>query len=409
MPTGLDAPTVPEALTVQVCGGAADIDAADWQAVTAGRGFYSSPRWLALIEADSRYDVWYLVVRNGIEVLAVLPVYLDAGVVQAGVDAFYDPGTVFGTALRAPDRWRPALLAGGRAGYDTDLLLRPGLPTPLRRQVLAALTGRLSKLARAWGVDVTALMYLSGEDAAELAPVTGAPPLLTTVGAGIPLDGCTTFDDYLAGLSGHRRRRVGSEIREFEKGPFTVRHVRLSDAVDRIAALLAEHHGRYGIADTPAMLGGHFAQHAEHLDDLSHVLLCEDTGITVGALLIYEWDQVWYARAVGFADGLRGQASAFFNLVYYLPIRAAIERGIRGYEVGPSTIGAKVKRGAVLTPRWSLLIGGDPALADEAWTMADGWNDTQLSRWSEDLRAMGHPEVTDEWRANLDGLPQPVR
>jgi hypothetical protein len=387
MPTGLDA------LTVQVCGGVDDIDAADWRAVTQGRGFYSSPRWLALIEADSRYDVWYLVVRDADTVLAVLPVYLDAGVVQAGVDAFYDPATVFGSVLPEPGRWRPALLAGGRAGYETELLLRPGLSAPVRRHVLAALTTRLAKLGAAWGVDGIALMYLSAEDAAELAPVTGARPMLTTVSAGIPLDGCATFDDYLARLSAHRRRRVRSEIRDFSSGGFTVRHTRLSESVDRIAGLLAEHHGRYGLADTPALLGGHFAQHAEHLDDLSHVLLCSDGATTVGALLIYEWDHIWYARAVGFADGLRGQSSAFFNLVYYLPIRAAIECGARGYEVGPSTIGAKVKRGAMLSPKWSLLIGPDD--------VADTWNDRELARWSEELRTIGHPDVTAEWRSVL--------
>jgi predicted N-acyltransferase len=247
-------------------------------------------------------------------------------------------------------------------------------------------------------VDATALMYLSAEDAAELAPVTGARPMLTTVSAGIPLDGCDTFDDYLAGLSAHRRRRIRSEVRDFASGGFTVRHVRLSEAVDRIAGLLAEHHGRYGLADTPTMLGAHFAQHAEHLDDLSHVLLCSDGATTVGALLIYEWDHVWYARAVGFADGLRGQSSAFFNLVYYLPIRAAIERGIRGYEVGPSTIGAKVKRGAVLTPKWSLLIGAGDSIADT-------WNDVELARWSEELRTIGHADVTAEWRASLSHHP----
>jgi predicted N-acyltransferase len=387
MPTGLDA------LTVQVRSAADDIDAADWRAVTAGRGFYSSPRWLAFLEADSRYDVWYLVVRDADAVLAVLPVYLDAGVVHAGVDAFYDPATVFNSALRDPSRWRPALLAGGRAGYETELLLLPGLPPAARQQVLSALVARLAKLAAAWGVDATALMYLSSDTAVELTSVTGASPLLTTVSAGIPLDGCDTFDDYLNGLSAHRRRRIRSEIRDFSSGGFTVRHTRLSESVDRIAPLLAEHHGRYGHADTPDMLGAHFTQQAEHLDDLSHVLLCSDGATTVGALLIYEWDRVWYARAVGFADGVRGQSSAFFNLVYYLPIRAAIERGARGYEVGPSTIGAKVKRGAVLAPRWSLLIGPDD--------VADGWNDRELTRWSEELRTIGHPDVTPGWRAAL--------
>jgi hypothetical protein len=382
-------------LTVQVIGAVDEIGDADWRAVTQGRGFYSSPRWLRFVEDDPWHDVWYLAVRDDVHLLGVLPVYLASGPDQAAIDAFYDPGAVFvePAGLGDPARWRPALVAGGRAGYETELLLRPGLSASTRRDVLAAMVSRLRRLGKAWGAAATAFMYLTPDAARELAPVLGAQPLLATASSAIPLAGCATFDDYLDRLGGHRRRRVRHEILEFERSGLTIREARLSDTVGVLAPLLTEHHGRYGLTDSREMLAAHLGKHAEHLDDLAHVLLCQDGGTTVGALLAYEWEDGWYARAVGLADGLRG---AYFNLVYYAPIRMAVERGAGRYVVGPSTIGAKVKRGAVLEPRWSLL-DGTGHLADDLEQLSVSWNDQQRKEWDERLHQIGHEVSTETW------------
>lgn len=387
-------------LTVQVLGGVEEIGAQDWGTVTAGRGFYSSARWLRFVEDDPWYDVWYLVARRDHEALGVLPVYLSSGPMRAGVDGFYDPASVFieASGVGDPTGWRPALLAGGRTGYETELLLRPGLPAPTRHRVLAQMLARLDHLACAWGVQATAFMYLTPPAVTELAAVVATPPLLADLTAVIPLDGCDSFDDYLGRLTGHRRRRVRHEVLEFRRSGRVIRRRRLSDAVGILAPLVAAHHRRYGHADTTAMLTTHFSKHALHLDDVGHVLVCEEAGTAVGALLVYEWDDAWYARAVGIADGLRGESAALFNLVYYEPIRLAIERGRTRYLVGPSTIGAKVKRGAILEPRWSLLTGG-PCQAADVRALAAEWNDRQLARWEAQLREIGHAAPLAAWRA----------
>jgi predicted N-acyltransferase len=239
-------------------------------------------------------------------------------------------------------------------------------------------------------------MYLTPSAAAELAPVVGTPPLLTDLTATVCLDGCDSFDDYLSRLTAHRRRRIGHEMREFAASGLDIRVARLADVVEVVAPLIASHHSRYGLSDSREMLAAHLSQHAEHLGDLGHVLLCEDGGRTVGALLIYEWADAWYARAVGLADGLRRQVSAYFNLVYYVPIRWAVEHGMRRYVVGPSKLGAKVKRGADLEPRWSLLVGtGD--LAADVRRLSLGWNDRQLRRWQAELQGIGHELPAAAW------------
>jgi len=374
-------------LDVQVLGAVQDLGDDDWQAVTAGRGFYSSPRWLAFLEDDPWHDVWYVAVREGPALLGVLPVYLRSGPGQAGADAFYDPATVLfePAGVAGAEAWRPALLAGGRVGYETELLLRPGLTPGRRAEVLAAMTDRVARLGSAWGVDGTAFMYLTPAAAAELSPVLDAQPLLADVSAAVRLDGCDTFDDYLGLLSGHRRRRIRHEMREFRRDGLSIRPGGLADNVDVLARLMAEHHGRYGLADDEKMLRVHLAAHAAHLGDLARVLLCCDGRTVVGGLLAYEWDGTWYARAVGLADGLRG---AYFELVYYEPIRLAVERGGTRYVVGPGTLDAKLNRGASLEVRWSLLTGS-PRVAPGLRTLTGVWNDRQIPHWRQRLGQLG--------------------
>ena len=374
-------------LDVQVLGAVQDLGDDDWQAVTAGRGFYSSPRWLAFLEDDPWHDVWYVAVREGPALLGVLPVYLRSGPGQAGADAFYDPATVLfePAGVAGAEAWRPALLAGGRVGYETELLLRPGLTPGRRAEVLAAMTDRVARLGSAWGVDGTAFMYLTPAAAAELSPVLDAQPLLADVSAAVRLDGCDTFDDYLGLLSGHRRRRIRHEMREFRRDGLSIRPGGLADNVDVLARLMAEHHGRYGLADDEKMLRVHLAAHAAHLGDLARVLLCCDGRTVVGGLLAYEWDGTWYARAVGLADGLRG---AYFELVYYEPIRLAVERGGTRYVVGPGTLDAKLNRGASLEVRWSLLTGS-PRVAPALRTLTGVWNERQIPHWRQRLGQLG--------------------
>jgi predicted N-acyltransferase len=234
-------------------------------------------------------------------------------------------------------------------------------------------------------VDGTAFMYLTPAAAAELSPVLDAQPLLADVSAAVRLDGCDTFDDYLGLLSGHRRRRIRHEMREFRRDGLSIRPGGLADNVDVLARLMAEHHGRYGLADDEKMLRVHLAAHAAHLGDLARVLLCCDGRTVVGGLLAYEWDGTWYARAVGLADGLRG---AYFELVYYEPIRLAVERGGTRYVVGPGTLDAKLNRGASLEVRWSLLTGS-PRVAPALRTLTAVWNDRQIPHWRQRLGQLG--------------------
>jgi uncharacterized protein len=386
---------------ITVLDGIDQLDDVEWSTLATGRGLYSSAAWHRFLEADPSHDVWYVVARgpDGL-LLGVQPVYLHAGGPGGGVDRFYDPRVVFGG--EEPELPSATMLFGGRAGYETQLLLRPGLEPGARARVLNALVERCRKLGGAWGADGIASMYLTSAAASELAPAFGAgEPLITDVNAVIPLAGLDSFDDFLAGLSGHRRRRVAREIRDFEASSFRLRTGRLSEWHEVAGGLLAQLHRRHGHADTPDILAGHLAWQVDHLDALSRVIVCELAGTPVGFLLAYEWEGAWYARAAGFADGLRGASALLFNVAYYAAIREALERGIRSYDVGPSSLKTKLLRGARLQPRWSLV--DVDALAS---VTGSAWNEAQLARWDAELDGL-HAPVAAGWRRAL-GLGRAV-
>lgn len=378
-------------LVVRLADSADSIAAADWERLGRGAGFYSSRRWLRSIEDDPWHDVWYLTVVDSAGVLhAVVPVYLSSSASPVGSDSFYDPATVFFDGAGAgrgdggpatTDRWRPALLVGGRTGYDTDLLIDPDLSTAERALVRAAVETRVERLGQAWDVPARAAMYLRADTARELAPSYGSAPLLTDLNTAIDLHGLTGVDDYLSSLSSHRRGRVRRELRDFAAAAPTLRWTTLGDSAHQIAPLLATHHQRYGHSDSAGLLALHLEEQAQWLDDVSHVLICEEAGAVAGALLAYEWQGVWYARLAAAGEGLRGRGFAFFSLVFYAPILAAIEHGARRYVLGPSSIQAKLARGARAETRWSLLAGGDESGRDLA-TLSRSWNDAQIARWA---------------------------
>ncbi len=382
-PAGPSRPGGPDRrITVQVLASADLIDDTDWARVAEHAGLYSSPRWLRALEADPSYDTWYLVARDeGDVVRAIVPAYLDSGTAGSGIGTFYDPAHVFDRPPGMSDEG-PALLLGGRTGYGTELLVDPAMAAPDRRTILDAVTTRAGELAQAWSTGTVAALYLDAGPAAELATVWGSVALLTDVGADIELTGRRDFDGYVAALPAGRRSSVRREVREFAASGLSAAWTRLSTCVEDLAPLVASHHRRYGHPDGADQLEAHLRSQAQELDDLSRVLVVRDDGRLVGALLAYEWRDVWYCRLVAVDERLRGRGFATFALIFYEPIRAALAAGASRYALGPSSLTSKVGRGATPVGRWSVL--GGRGVPEPGW--AGAWNLRAANAWANDLR-----------------------
>jgi predicted N-acyltransferase len=101
--------------------------------------------------------------------------------------------------------------------------------------------------------------------------------------------------------------------------------------------------------------------------------------------LFFEWEEVLYARSFGIDyDHTENSSCAYFNLLFYEPIKYAVEHDLIGIHFGPATP-AKAARGAQIRPLWSLIIGADPdSLPDGGRVVA--WNQRQLAAWQKVYR-----------------------
>jgi hypothetical protein len=147
------------------------------------------------------------------------------------------------------------------------------------------------------------------------------------------------FDDYLAKLPGHRRRKIRREIR-------AAASLRFEDADlagnERVVAdfrrLSAARHGR------DAELDSRFYESvAANMGGRSRVLLAtsDEDGRIIGASSYFEFDGALWL----FQGGCFRERFAYFNLAYYELIRMAYERGNRRINYRPGSRAVKMFRG----------------------------------------------------------------
>lgn len=123
------------------------------------------------------------------------------------------------------------------------------------------------------------------------------------------------------------------------------------------------------------------------------VLRCVREGRLIGFSLFYEHGNELYGRVIGLDHArLEREASVYFTLAFYAPIRYAYARGLRRIRCGPGSYEAKLLRGARLEPRWSCTLLPEPPRRDErvrAAQYAERWAVDWNSRYAAFHKAVG--------------------
>lgn len=381
---------------------------ADWSRIARGRSLYTSHPYLTYSERHHPDRAWYLTCTRAGHLAAALPAY-EITRPDDDLDAYdyHDqfarlPGLV--QADRTP--WYPGLLGGTRSGYVTDLLTDPALAPAQRCQAVRQLLTGLHDLADSRGARSTALLYLTSDAAAVLAdPRTGGPggdrpgPLLLSpfgVDTWLPLP-YASFEEYVQHLSSGRRHAVRREIARFRAHGLRVEVVRLGEHHERLGPLLANVQRKYGHRSTDADMTRLLGHYAHVLDVHSRVFLGRGpTGDLLGYALFFAWDNVLYARNVGFAyDKLPADISTYVNLLFYAPIAYAIEHRCTAVHLGMGSP-AKAARGARIRPLWSLLLPPREARSPTPEQVAE-WNERCRRRWFAEYGRFGAQLRPQEW------------
>jgi predicted N-acyltransferase len=145
-------------------------------------------------------------------------------------------------------------------------------------------------------------------------------------------------------------------MRIFGSKGYAIVEGRLSDWLDTAADLFAQLERRYGHDASAAAEAAELRTLASCADAYSHILAIRDGTDVVGAVLLFLWEDVVYARSAGFNYPATRRAFEYFNLAYYETIRFAIQHGYQRLDFGMATYRAKLARGARLEPLWGVSI-----------------------------------------------------
>lgn len=350
------------------------VDAAEWNALTAGNSFYLTHQWLAAQDLGQAVAPRYFLARRQGRLAGALPTYI---VENEGHEA-YQPERI------ADGRWSGRyVIAGGRRAYANDTLVAGDLPAVDRDAVVRALVDAAVARADESNLDGVLFLYLSTAGAKAVTSVhPGAQPLLTSAEAVIDLPG-RCFEDYLAEFSPRRRRELAREVARFEGAGYTLETGRAREHWEEMVPLFSNLQERYGQGGGPERWRAVVERQAARLDDYALILLCREPeakgGSVVGSVLTYPWSGTLYQKLVGFDYAKLGGAFEYFNLVYYFPIKYAYANNIRTLHLGREAFEAKLRRGARLRPLWSVEVGH--RTSTETTVRAPAWNSAESQRW----------------------------
>ena len=349
----------------------------------AGGNFYLSHAWLSVVEADSRPPPVYLAAWSAEGGLAgALPVYrLDT---PPG-NRLADPAFAISGNAAAGD-WYPALLGGARIGYTNNILVRAGLPAAGEIAVCQALLDSLTCYAAESGFRSSSLLYLNQAGAAQLAGVSGWPAVFSSAEALLDIT-WASFEDYLAGLSRHRRANIRADLRHFSQSGLQLRRARLGDVVPAAAPLAVNVQHKYGHQSSTVRQVRFFGDCAEHLGDDALIFGCFDGSRLFGFALAFRWQDTLYIRSAGFDYDALPRQGEHFMVMYYEPIRYAIEHNLARIHFGTESFAAKAQRGCAFRPLWSA------AWRDQQFDAADLRRFDEVSRarllaWDENFAAV---------------------
>jgi hypothetical protein len=226
------------------------------------------------------------------------------------------------------------------------------MPADGQAEICQALLDALACYAADGGFASSSLLYLPPAGTAQFAATGGWPLVFSSAEAVLPVT-WSSFERYLASLSRHRRANVRSDLRHFSQSGLQTRLVPLGEVVADAAPLAVNVQHKYGHQSSLARQLRFFGDCAAHLGDGALVFGCFDGGQLIGFGLAFQWRDTLYIRSAGFDYDALPRSGEHFMVMYYEPIRYAIEQGLALVHFGTESFAAKVQRGCSLRPLWS--------------------------------------------------------
>jgi hypothetical protein len=313
---------------------------AGWHALAAAGTYTCSPAWAEVSAAlPGTQRARLVVAEDDLGPLAAVPCWTCRPAPSG-----YAPGTL----LDAEPDAAGVLLVGSRAGYHSQLPMRPGLPPDRRQATVAAVVAAACEDAAA---DEVWVMYADDETAT--ACVGTAPPLPLPADAVLDTSGLG-HADWLALLPGDRRRKLQREVERWDRSGAHFDVVPLVEVADEAGPLLAAHNRRFGSTAADGAMCRYLMLHATAFGADAVAFTCRDAAGLLAFSFGVQWQDQLVMRAGGERDGADRRNELHFALAVHQPLRYAALAGHRRVHLGPTGDEAKLRRGAVPQPRWAV-------------------------------------------------------
>jgi uncharacterized protein len=323
-------------MRVEQLSGMEDVDRETWRTLEPPEFPFFDFEFLRALERSGsigRRSGWspaYLVCKNGADVLGALCLYLKTDSYGEYIfdwewaRAYRQYGLSYYPKLVAAVPFTPAT--------GPKLLVKPDLDVATRTRVTKALLEAADDLGTEYSVSSSHALFVPQE---ELSEFTGRG---FTVRHSLQFHwhnrGYETFSDYLAALSGKRRRQISRERRQLGDEGLEILHLTGDALLPEHAALmhgfyLATLDGKWGV---PYLNRAFFDEVFKTMRDRTMLVLASDgAGIPVAGALFFLKDRSLFGRYWG---TMQHRRNLHFELCYYQAIDFAIGRGFNLFEAG---------------------------------------------------------------------------
>jgi predicted N-acyltransferase len=362
-----------------------EVEAADWNALTAGQPLLCHEFLLAMelcgsVGPGTAWQACHLLLRDAGGTLAgALPLYLkddsrgEFVFDWSWADAYERAGLAYYPKLVTAVPFTPA--NGAR------LLVRDA---GARSEVSAALIEAALDLARDAGISSWHVLFPDANERMAFA----AAGMLERKGCQFHWrnESYVDFDDFLSRFSSEKRKKARRERRRIAEAGIRFEHLR-GDAVspddwEAIHAFYSQTFRRRG--HEPYLNRGFFERIAATLPENLLVILARSGTSPIAAAICFRSRDVLYGRYWGSAADFH---SLHFETCYYQGIEYCIREGIRLFE--PGTQGEhKISRGFTPTPTWSFHWLREPGFHDavQAYLERETTHvDSYMAHWDEHL------------------------
>lgn len=319
----------------------AEIPAPDWDALASG-AFYPGHSWSTYQERDPRSQSWAVAVFDNGTLVAASTVHC----VSEETSESYDLSSLLGCQSDA----HVTLLCGNRRGYHNRLLAAPN-----RNDAVALLVESLALEAERVEAEFAWWPYLDDQSLRRLLPYSPAdePWLLQlTAEFDLPPGG---FEEFLSTLTKQQRGKIRRDRRQFAASSRRIqRGIPPEDSLDRVAELVTKVESKHGSDTGPEAIRGLLEAQVADIGERASLITCTDEVGPIACTLAYQGTTELAVRVAGLDYAQIGDASEYFETVYYQPIELAYEFGLETVSLGFGSLQAKRHRGASLSPRWAL-------------------------------------------------------